>query len=594
MAIIWGDDFSAYGTKSYLADGPYANIPGANAQIVNAAGLPGKRCIGGSTGQWALGMVLPSTKVVLGAAIRMRLAQLPAREAWMPVPFHFSTNSNKAIATVCVRPSGSIAIRKGTADGPIIGETDGPVVTAGSWPHLECKFRPGVVGDMGFFELRVNGRTVLDIPELETSANLIGRVFFGWEDRDLVNDNLEVYYTDFVVWDTSDTDNNDFIGQASVFWRKPQSTLAAGGWTSNAGDTVDKTVAKPMLGNHLVASGAGPVTTNTVRINNTYYRWTDGSVNAGTPSGTSGSPWLVALGSDTEEAMSNLYAAIGDTGTPGTTYSSSLVAHTTVTPFGLTEEALVVIPSDGVTISMTFSGPGSHVAWQSNTQFTLRVWDNTRVSAGYIPSVKAEGEVAFSGLPTADQTVTIGGETYTFKAAAANAFEVTIGGDASATADNFVSTVTADSSLVKAENDSGTVTVTAISGGIAGNSIALAESADNVTVSGSFLTGGADVSYPDAFEVRLEPLPDDVTSIRAVIPLVRAAKIDGGDGNLQTSFGVSTPSYDQGPDTAITAGFAFWGNPTEPFVSETNPITGGRWTPGEFNLGARLKVKRTL
>ena len=38
-----------------------------------------------------------------------------------------------------------------------------------------------------------------------------------------------------------------------------------------------------------------PANGNQVRIDNVYYQFTNGSVNAGTPAGTSGNPWLVAL-----------------------------------------------------------------------------------------------------------------------------------------------------------------------------------------------------------------------------------------------------------------------------------------------------------
>jgi hypothetical protein len=50
-------------------------------------------------------------------------------------------------------------------------------------------------------------------------------------------------------------------------------------------------------------------------------------VNAGTPAGTLANPWLVALGVSTATAWANFSAAINNSGTPGTQYSTALTAH---------------------------------------------------------------------------------------------------------------------------------------------------------------------------------------------------------------------------------------------------------------------------
>jgi hypothetical protein len=113
-------------------------------------------------------------------------------------------------------------------------------------------------------------------------------------------------------------------------------------------------------------------------------------------------------------------------------------------------------------------------------------------SAPSLTAAAATGEVVFAGLPAADDTVTIGTEVYTFVAAAADPFEVTIGADADETGDNLVAAIAADSTLVTASNAAGTVTLTAIAAGDQGN-YDLSEDAVNTTVSGAALTGGADV-----------------------------------------------------------------------------------------------------
>ena len=76
---------------------------------------------------------------------------------------------------------------------------------------------------------------------------------------------------------------------------------------------------------------AGTIANNdTVEIDGVYYKWVSTSVDAGTPAGTVGSPWLVAKGTNNGEAMTNLYNAINLTGVAGTDYSTGTVQHTSM------------------------------------------------------------------------------------------------------------------------------------------------------------------------------------------------------------------------------------------------------------------------
>lgn len=78
-----------------------------------------------------------------------------------------------------------------------------------------------------------------------------------------------------------------------------------------------------MASGTLTASGA-IVATDTIEIGGTYYSWTAGSVDAGTPDGTILSPFLVALGSSNTEALLNMRQAINRSGISGTTYSTTI------------------------------------------------------------------------------------------------------------------------------------------------------------------------------------------------------------------------------------------------------------------------------
>lgn len=78
---------------------------------------------------------------------------------------------------------------------------------------------------------------------------------------------------------------------------------------------------------HLQVSGA-IANNDTIRLDEVYYKWTSGSLAGG--NGSSGTPWLVAMGASDTIAMENMYHAVNATGVEGTDYTTGLTAHTTV------------------------------------------------------------------------------------------------------------------------------------------------------------------------------------------------------------------------------------------------------------------------
>jgi len=117
------------------------------------------------------------------------------------------------------------------------------------------------------------------------------------------------------------------------------------------------------------------------------------------------------------------------------------------------------------------------------------------LSAGSaVNAVAATGSVIFaaSPIPVADETLTINGDVYTFKATRAGAFEITIDASESVQGDNLVTAITADATAYTAVNAAGTVTITAAVKGVIGNAITLEEAATGTSVSGAVLTGGVD------------------------------------------------------------------------------------------------------
>lgn len=92
---------------------------------------------------------------------------------------------------------------------------------------------------------------------------------------------------------------------------------------------------------------------------------------------------------------------------------------------------------------------------------------------------------------------------------------------------------------------------------------------------------------PVAMQMNMSDLPTNVTSVKGLITCIRAAKIDGGDGQLQVST-LSGAATGAGANRPITAAQTYWED-----VSELDPNTSAQWTPvGVNNMG--LKVDRTL
>lgn len=108
---------------------------------------------------------------------------------------------------------------------------------------------------------------------------------------------------------------------------------------------------------------------DTISINGVYYRWTSGSVDAGTPAGSASNPWLVKLGSSTGISLTNMYNAIGASGQAGVDYTTALLKNAFVVGASYSATQLYVIARDagigGNSFTLTESGSG--MAWNGAT-----------------------------------------------------------------------------------------------------------------------------------------------------------------------------------------------------------------------------------
>lgn len=138
-----------------------------------------------------------------------------------------------------------------------------------------------------------------------------------------------------------------------------------------------------------------------------YYKFTNGSVDAGAPAGTLANPWLVKKNLVDSITWQNFAYAVGATGTAGTEYSTALVVNPSVQVYAVGPTAVSIranavgIAGNGITTTET----GATMAWTDPTLTGGGVSSVTTVetpddigpiSVGYIASyvvvVPAQGE----------------------------------------------------------------------------------------------------------------------------------------------------------------------------------------------------------
>ncbi len=120
----------------------------------------------------------------------------------------------------------------------------------------------------------------------------------------------------------------------------------------------------------LTDDGSADFTANVMAIGNTYYSW-NADVNANSPTGLEGHPFLCLPGSSSAEAMENMSNMINFEGTPGVDFSSTITsASTIVTAASSTATLTVTARSDtesGNAITTTVPTADGHLAWGAAT-----------------------------------------------------------------------------------------------------------------------------------------------------------------------------------------------------------------------------------
>jgi hypothetical protein len=228
--------------------------------------------------------------------------------------------------------------------------------------------------------------------------------------------------------------------------------------------------------------------------------------------------------------------------------------------------------------------------------------DDTFIEAALLP---AQGVFTLAGLPSANDTVTVGtkdGSTaaaYKFVASVASAFDVAIGADEPGTIANLVAAINAGAGAgtsygtgTTANFDVSAITlpgpqlqVTANTPGTAGNSIASTTTSANGSWGSTTLTGGADI--PTYSEFGFQRLPPETTVINAVTFVSRQFKSDSGTCKTQLSFVGPGGTAESGTENSITTSPSYYQD-----IFETDPDSSGAISPTSVT-GGRVRINRT-
>ena len=280
----------------------------------------------------------------------------------------------------------------------------------------------------------------------------------------------------------------------------PTSTSWSGG-TFEVSDLAGGTANTQAMATLTVPALGLPTAGETATIGGTTYTFAS-SITAESPADT------VLIGADVTSTLANLAGAINAATTngqaAGTTYSTDTVANTSVTATGSTATTM--------TLQAAANGVSGNALGASTT------WTGGMVTAGEmtggLDANLATGALTVPlPLPTAGETVTVGGTVYTFATsitAQSPANTVLIGSDITSTLANLAGAINASSSNGQAAgttystgtvanatvtatgSNASTVSLQAIQTGSAGNSINTSTTWAAGSFGSSDLTGGAD------------------------------------------------------------------------------------------------------
>lgn len=229
MALEHMDNFSIYGSTAVMTNGVYAEVSGQSALVADPDGISTGQVyqqLSSAAAQATLRYVLGTSKSVVGQAIRLWMNILPQGSQDRPRVISYRDGSNNEIAYIIVETTGRLTF----SDGTNTITTTNPVISANGWYHIESQYSRSGTGSI---EIRVEGISVL----LNNNLGYVGAAnvfqialhFFGNNFSSTI-----AYWKDLVLWDSTGTYNNTFLGSVLVHNLVPTADVALN-WVPSTG-----------------------------------------------------------------------------------------------------------------------------------------------------------------------------------------------------------------------------------------------------------------------------------------------------------------------------------------------------------------------
>lgn len=226
MSVLFIDGFDHYGTD---ADGRLNMLDGVWAELTSTGGVvvsPEVPGFGPRSGIASLHMnssasqdgiarvVLPGLKTTLIVSLGVYLPSLPAFNNTSYRLIQFCDNTNTVMFTLSISTTGDVVLRSGEAGAAIV-QSGSPVLTAGTWHHLEARI---VISDtVGEFEVRVDETTVaIDADGLDLGTTSIAQLRFHAEGTGGGNPETDFWLDDIILKDALGGVNDGFSGDMRV------------------------------------------------------------------------------------------------------------------------------------------------------------------------------------------------------------------------------------------------------------------------------------------------------------------------------------------------------------------------------------------
>jgi len=242
MAILFCDGFDQYGvlTDAYAFwsattgspsaeisdDTPYGR--GKSVKFNNVAGLND-----------GLRIPLGQKLTTLGCAFHIKISEYPLGTASRGI-IEFYLNSSGAQCSLALNNNGQIRFVRSEGNATSVNNTlfvSPNALPLNEWVHVE--FKVYIANSGGYGELRVNGNVEATISNIDTQDESnggcdllrVGNVYTNvtaYAPGAILIDN-------FVCWDASGTQNNDFLGEVEVATLFPNADVDITDWTPSSG-----------------------------------------------------------------------------------------------------------------------------------------------------------------------------------------------------------------------------------------------------------------------------------------------------------------------------------------------------------------------